>query len=243
MNPRFIEPGWPAPPGVRALSTLRAGGVSQGVYDSLNLAAHVGDDPGHVAANRRLLRESLALPAEPFWLEQVHGEAVAQACREPGPPPAADAAFSAEAGVVCAVMTADCLPVLFCNREGTRVAAAHAGWRGLAGGVLEATVRALGAGDWMAWLGPAIGPEAFEVGPPVRQAFLDKLGDCEDAFRQTSENHWLADLYALARISLSQAGVTAVYGGGECTHADPERFFSYRRDGQTGRMATLIWRE
>lgn len=241
MNPWFIEPDWPAPPGIRALSTLRTGGVSQGVYDSLNLAAHVGDDPGHVAANRRLLRESLALPAEPFWLEQVHGDAVAQARREAGPPPAADASVSDEVGAVCVVMTADCLPVLFCDRAGTRVAAAHAGWRGLAGGVLEATVRALGEGDWMAWLGPAIGPDAFEVGPPVRQAFLDKLGDCEDAFRQTDENHWLADLYSLARLSLALAGVTEVYGGNECTHADPERFFSYRRDGQTGRMATLIW--
>jgi len=156
----------------------------------------------NVAANRRLLRETLRLPAEPFWLNQVHGNAVVKARREPGPPPAADAAFSDETGVVCVVMTADCLPVLFCDRAGTRVAAAHAGWRGLADGVLEATVRALGGGDWMAWLGPAIGPDAFEVGPPVRQAFLDKLGDCDAAFRPTDASHWRADLYSLARLTL-----------------------------------------
>lgn len=244
MSLQWIEADWPAPPGVRAVSTLRLGGVSQGAYDSLNLAAHVGDAPARVAANRRRLRESLALPAEPFWLNQTHGLAVAQARRESGLPPEADASFSGEAGVVCAVMTADCLPVLFCDRAGTQVAAAHAGWRGLAAGVLEATLAALGGGDWMAWLGPAIGPQAFEVGPPVRQAFLERLGeDGQAAFRQTGENHWLADLCALARIRLARAGVNEVYGGGHCTYADPGCFFSYRRDGQTGRMATLIWRE
>jgi YfiH family protein len=139
-------------------------------------------------------------------------------------------------------MTADCLPVLFCDRAGTRVAAAHAGWRGLADGVLEATAAAIG-GDLMAWLGPAIGPRAFEVGPPVRQAFLERLGDCAAAFHQTDDSHWLADLYQLARLSLARVGITEVYGGEYCTLSDPTRFFSYRRDGQTGRMATLIWRE
>jgi hypothetical protein len=244
MKPAWIAADWPAPPGIRTASTLRAGGASLGAYASFNLGSHVGDDPAHVAANRRLLREGLALPAEPFWLEQIHGVAVAPARREAGPPPQADASFSAEAGIVCAVMTADCLPVLFCDAEGRRVAAAHAGWRGLAAGVLEATVEALGEGDWLAWLGPAIGPSAFEVGPAVREAFLTRLGDaCQAAFRQADETHWLADLYGLARLVLARAGVNRVYGGGYCTHADPERFFSYRRDGQTGRMATLIWRE
>lgn len=243
MNPTWIAPEWPAPPGVRAYSTLRTGGLSQEVYAGFNLGTHVGDEPRRVAANRRLLRERLALPAEPFWLEQVHGIAVAQAEERDGPPPQADAAFSEKAGVVCVVMTADCLPVLFCDRTGQRVAAAHAGWRGLAGGVLEATVRAMGCGDLLAWLGPAIGPESFEVGPPVRQAFLEALSDCEHAFKPIDEEHWLADLYALARLALARVGVTEVYGGGHCTYADPERFFSYRRDGQTGRMATLIWRD
>jgi len=243
MNPAWIEPDWPAPPGVRAYSTLRTGGLSQDVYAGFNIGIHVGDKPSCVIANRRLLREHLALPAEPFWLNQVHGNTVAQAKDANGPPPEADAAFSEEAGVICVAITADCLPVLLCDRGGQCVAAAHAGWRGLVGGVLEATVQAMGGGDLLAWLGPAIGPRSFEVGPPVRQAFLESLGDCENAFRQIDDNHWLADLYALARLALARAGVTEVYGGGHCTYADPQRFFSYRRDGQTGRMATLIWRE
>jgi len=243
MSPAWIEPGWPAPPGVRAASSLRAGGVSQGIYASLNLGTHVGDDPASVAANRRWLRESLELPAEPFWLNQIHGKTVARAGWVDGRPPDADASFSEGTGVVCAVMTADCLPVLLCDRAGTRVAAAHAGWRGLACGVLESTVEAMGGGELMAWLGPAIGSQAFEVGAPVREAFLDRLGDCHAAFRPIDASHWLADLYGLARIALGRAGVGEVYGGDCCTYSDPGRFFSYRRDGQTGRMVTLIWRE
>ncbi len=244
MSPLFIEPDWPAPSGVRAISTLRVGGVSQGVYGSFNLGAHVGDEPENVIANRRLLREVLALPAEPFWLNQVHGNAVVRAETRPGPPPAADATYSDKTGVVCVVMTADCLPVLFCDHAGSRVAAAHAGWRGLADGVLEATVQAFGKEKPMAWLGPAIGPDAFEVGPPVRQAFLEAFGaGASAAFLQTDDSHWLADLYGLARLALARVGVTEVYGCGHCTFGDPERFFSYRRDGQTGRMATLVWWE
>ena len=243
MNPAWIKPGWPAPPGIHAVSTLRTGGVSQGVYASLNLGIHVGDDPSSVAINRRLLRESLGLPAEPFWLNQIHGKTVARAGRVDGRPPDADASFSDGTGVVCAVMTADCLPVLLCDRAGTRVAAAHAGWRGLAGGVLESAVESIGGGELMAWLGPAIGPQAFEVGEEVRSAFFDRLGDCDAAFRQTDESHWLADLYALARLALGRVGISEVYGGDCCTYSEPQRFFSYRRDGQTGRMATLIWRE
>jgi len=243
MSLAWIESDWPAPPNIRAASSLRTGGVSQGVYASLNLGAHVGDEPTHVANNRLLLKENLALPSEPFWLNQIHGKAVAKAGRTGSVPPDADASFSEDAGVVCAVMTADCLPVLFCDRSGTRIAAAHAGWRGLAAGVLESTVEAMGGGELMAWLGPAIGPESFEVGAPVRQAFMEKLGDCGTAFRQIDDSHWLADLYMLARLSLGRVGVSEVYGGEYCTHANPARFFSYRRDGQTGRMATLIWRE
>ena len=243
MKNLCMEPDWPTPPGIRAYSTLRGGGVSQGAYDSLNLAAHVGDDPSHVTANRHQLHNSLQLPAEPYWLTQVHGNKAVRAKAKPSQPPEADASFSDKSGVVCAVMTADCLPVLFCNRKGDRVAASHAGWRGLAGGVLESTVQSLGNGGLMAWLGPAIGPKAFEVGAAVHQTFLERLGDCHEAFLQIDEHHWLADLYSLARMTLARVGVTEVYGGGECTFSNPERFFSYRRDSQTGRMATLIWRE
>jgi hypothetical protein len=246
MKTHCIEPNWPAPPGIRAYSTTRLGGQSLGPYAGFNLALHVGDDPQIVGTNRRLLRTGLGLPAEPFWLNQVHGTEVVEALpitANPAIAPTADASFSRNSGAVCVVMTADCLPVLFCDRAGTTVAAAHAGWRGLADGVLEATVQALGEGDWMAWLGPAIGPLSFEVGPPVRQAFMERLGDCAEAFQQIDDSHWLADLYGLARLILARAGVSAVYGGDYCTHADPERFFSYRRNGQTGRMASLIWRE
>lgn len=241
MSAFWIEPDWPAPPNVRAASTLRPGGFSQGVYAGLNLGAHVGDDPAHVATNRRLLWEALNLPAEPLWLSQVHGAVVIDADK-----PASltgDAAVTRRAGLVCAVMTADCLPILLCDRSGTCVAAVHAGWRGLAGGVVEAAVAALKRPDLMAWLGPAIGPQAFEVGGEVRQAFCDRLGHCSSAFSRTGEDRWLADLYELARIALQRAGVVDLYGGGYCTHSDPERFYSYRRDGRTGRMATLIWRE
>ena len=245
MNHICIEPDWPAPSGIRAYSTLRVGGVSHGAYDSLNLAAHVGDNPGHVASNRLKLRNHLQLPAEPYWLNQVHGNRAVKAWAKPpqSHPPEADASFSDKPGVVCAVMTADCLPVLFCNRKGKRVAASHAGWRGLVGGVLESTVHAIGNDGLMAWLGPAIGPKAFEVGKEVHHSFLDRLGDCHEAFLQIDEHHWLADLYSLARMTLARVGVSEVYGGNECTFSNPERYFSYRRDSQTGRMATLIWRE
>ena len=241
MSACWIEPDWPAPDGVRAASTLRPGGVSRGAYAGLNLGVHVGDDPAHVAANRRLLREALNLPAEPVWLNQNHGVEVIRAdapARLTG-----DAAVTRRAGIVCAVMTADCLPILLCDRAGIGVAAVHAGWRGLAGGVVEAAVAALNRSDLMAWLGPAIGPAAFEVGDEVRAAFLGRSGTCADAFHANGEAHWLADLYQLARRVLQRAGVCNIYGGEYCTYSDPDRFFSYRRDGLTGRMATLIWRE
>lgn len=240
MRMDWIEADWPAPPQVRALTTTRIGGVSNGRWAGLNLAAHVDDDPAAVAANRRLLREALALPAEPRWLEQVHGTCAVDAA---GPACRADASFSDRPGVVCAVLTADCLPVLLCDRAGTRVAAAHAGWRGLVGGVLESTVAALGPDParLLAWLGPAIGPAAFEVGEEVRAVFLAADPGAAPAFRPSSDGRWLADLYTLARRRLEAAGVGGVYGGTWCTYGDAARFYSYRRDGVTGRMGSLIW--
>ena len=242
--PDWIIPEWPVPQSVRALSTTRTGGVSEGRWKSLNLGDHVEDDPAAVAENRRILAGKAALPSEPLWLQQVHGCAVADAtagqegCE-------ADAAWSDSPGQVCAVMTADCLPVLFANRSGTRVAAAHAGWRGLAAGVLERTLGhfADAPGEIVAWLGPAIGPGAFEVGDEVREAFISIHADSQGAFAATQPGHWLADIYSLARTHLAAAGVSQVYGGEFCTYSDSARFFSYRRDGVTGRMATLIWLE
>lgn len=238
----FIYPDWPAPANIRALVTTRAGGVSQPPYDSFNLGGHVGDDPAAVAANRALLREHC--PSEPKWLNQVHGVVVASAGNLSGPVDA-DASVAFKPGTVCAVLTADCLPVLFCNRAGTAVAAAHAGWRGLASGVLEATVRAMKAdpSEILAWMGPAIGPQAFEVGNEVREVFVGDLPDAQAAFKSGAPGKWLADIYTLARLRLARAGVTAVYGGGLCTLTDAGRFYSFRRDKITGRMASLIWME
>ncbi len=241
MGLEFIQPKWPAPEGVRALTTTRQGGVSQAPYDTLNLGDHVGDDPRAVAENRRRLREQLSLPAEPRWLSQVHGCAVADAAGEGACE--ADAAIATAPGQVCAVLTADCLPVLFCDRTGTRVAAAHAGWRGLADGVLEATLVRLGVApdEVLAWMGPAIGPAAFEVGDEVREAFIAHDPGAGEALTSAPGGKWLADLYTLARRRLGAAGVKAVYGGGLCTYSDAERFYSYRRDGVSGRIASLIW--
>jgi YfiH family protein len=239
-----LFPDWPAPPSVRAALTTRHGGVSAAPWDSLNLAAHVGDDPAHVAENRRRLRAHLDLPAEPFWLRQVHGCDVAQAGASDGVAPcSADASVATTPGLVCAVLTADCLPVLFCDRLGSWVAAAHAGWRGLAAGVLERTVQRAPAspGELLAWLGPAIGPQAFEVGPEVREAFVAADPGAADCFSVSPAGRWLADLYGLARRRLAACGVGWVGGGGLCTYTDSDRFFSFRRDGTTGRMASLIW--
>ncbi|MEJ2602333.1 MAG: peptidoglycan editing factor PgeF [Gammaproteobacteria bacterium] len=237
----LIVPEWEVPPGVGAVSTTRAGGVSKGVHASLNLGSHVGDEPAAVEENRRRLRNAAALPGEPVWLAQVHGTEVVDAV--PGvAPPRADAAVSARPGVVCAVLSADCLPVLLASRQGDEVAAAHAGWRGLAAGILEATLAAMKTppGELAAWLGPAISRAAFEVGDEVREAF--RAGNPEDAafFSANDRGRWQADLAGLARRRLESAGVT-VYGGGSCTFTDPARFFSYRRDGETGRMASLVW--
>ena len=243
MAPDLLTPDWPAPPNVRALQTLRPGGCSAAPWDSFNLGDHVGDDPARVAANRAALRRHL--PAEPLWLQQVHGIAAVDAGKtaNSGSGVVADAAFAGQPDVVCAVMTADCLPVLFCDQAGSVVAAAHAGWRGLLGGILESTLvgMAVPAAELLAWLGPAIGPQAFEVGDEVRTAFLADDPAAATAFVALGAGKWLADLYALARRRLLRAGVQQIYGGGECTLSDRARYFSYRRDGITGRMATLIW--
>jgi YfiH family protein len=236
-----ILPDWPAPACVKALQTTRLGGVSQGSYASLNLGDHVKDLPQHVAANRQLL--SPYLPSEPLWLNQVHGvrviDAALSSCLE-----SADASFSTRKQVVCVTMTADCLPVLLCDQAGSVVAAVHAGWRSLCDGVIEATVKAMPVepARLMAWLGPAIGPQAFEVGNEVRAQFMAQDAQAEHAFQAQGEK-WLGDLYAIARQRLSRLGVTQVYGGGCCTYREPETFFSFRRDGDTGRMASLIWLE
>lgn len=238
----MIYPDWPAPAVVHTLSTTRGGGCSRAPWDSLNLAVHVGDDEVAVMENRAQLRQFANLPAEPLWLSQVHGNRVVNIATA-GSLPAADAGLCLVSRQVCAVLTADCLPVLLCDRQGTRVAAAHAGWRGLCTGVLEATVDAMGVAPdrLLAWLGPAIGPGAFEVGEEVRGAFVTRDAAAAAAFVSCGRGRWLADLYALARMRLRSVGVTAVYGGGLCTFSDSDRFYSYRRDGETGRMASLIW--
>lgn len=239
----LLRPDWPAPSRVRACVTTRAGGVSEAPYAALNLGVHVGDDPAHVAANRARLRAALELATEPVWLRQVHGVRVASL---PALPDAleADAAVATQAGVVCAILTADCLPVLFCDDAGSVVGAAHAGWRGLLAGVLEHTVQAMQVppSRVLAWLGPAIGPQAFEVGAEVRDAFVAHDPSAAAAFASsTAPEKYLADLYALARLRLRAGGVGRVYGGALCTHGDRERFYSFRRDGVCGRMASLVW--
>ncbi|MDO9047991.1 MAG: peptidoglycan editing factor PgeF [Methylobacter sp.] len=256
----WLTPDWPAPANIRAATTLRTGGVSCGAYASLNPAMHVGDDADKVKQNRQIIKELLGLPGEPVWLDQIHSNRAVQA----HPPLAkggrgdldlqqADAGYTAESGVVCAVMTADCLPLLVCATDGSQVAAIHAGWRGLLAGVIGNTLAALqiplapllqrGArGDFLVWLGPAIGPDCFEVGAEVRNAFLEKSAAFITAFKQQSNDKWLADIYQLARIDLAMLGIDKVYGGGFCTVTEHERFYSYRRDKETGRMATLIWR-
>ena len=260
---RVIQPDWPAPAQVHAASTLRVGGVSRGSYASLNLSAGVGDELANVARNRRILSEMLHLPAEPLWLTQVHGTTVLSldgssplaaiphpGQRSPGPsspsqPPVADGAVTSRPGQPCVVLTADCLPVLFCDTAGSRVAAAHAGWRGLAGGVLESAVQCMGVypGQLLAWIGPGIGQEAYEVGEDVLDQLVASDPNAAECFTASANGRWQADLYAIARRRLHNAGVKAVYGAGWCTHTDSERFFSHRREAPCGRMATLIWLE
>jgi len=238
----WLTPDWPAPANIHAATTLRTGGVSCGAYASLNPAMHVGDDAELVKQNRRIIKEMLNLPSEPVWLEQIHSNravpAVATETLQQ-----ADASYTSEPGVVCAVLTADCLPLLVCSADGNEVAAIHAGWRGLLAGVIGNTVSAIRNSELLVWLGPAIGPDCFEVGAEVRDAFLEKSAAFMTAFKQQDNGKWLADIYQLARIDLAMLGIDKVYGGGFCTVTEHGRFYSYRRDKQTGRMATLIWRE
>jgi YfiH family protein len=253
VNLEWLTPQWPAPTAVEALSTLRGGGVSLRPYASLNLGAHVGDDPAAVLANRHRLRVAAELPAEPTWLSQVHGARVLDldapgvlgggAVGADGALGPADAAVTRRPGRICAILAADCLPVLFAADSGEAVGAAHAGWRGLAGGVLEATVQALGVPPptLLAWLGPAIGPRHFEIGPEVRDELLKGDAGAEAAFTMNARGRFMADLGALARRRLARLGIDRTYGGGECTYSQSATHFSHRRDGQTGRQASLIW--
>jgi polyphenol oxidase len=241
----WIVPAWPVPPHVRALVTTRTGGVSVPPYDTFNLGFSTDDDPSAVTENRRRLRS--LLPQEPRWLKQVHSARVVSAESVEGRPEA-DASVARERGTVCAILVADCLPVLFSDREGTVVAAAHAGWRGLAAGVVDNTVTAMidagiNAHDIVAYIGPGIGPDAFEVGDEVRAAYIDRDPGAAEAFSPRARGKWLADLPKLARRALARCGVSAVFGGNLCTYSDPARFYSYRRDKVTGRMAAVIWRE
>lgn len=244
--PAWIDADWPAPPGVRGLTTLRSGdGVSKPPFDRFNLGLRCGDAPEDAAANRARLASWLALPSPPHWLQQVHGTGVVRFEAPPtaGDEPVADAAVTSVPGVVLAILTADCLPVLLAARDGGEIAAAHAGWRGLAAGMLEATVAAMRTppADLVAWLGPAAGPAAYEIGEEVRDAFVQRDAGAAAAFTATRPGHWRVDLYALARRRLAACGVRAVHGGQHCTISDPGRFFSHRRDGRSGRMATLAW--
>ena len=236
----WIVPDWPAPSRVKCIVTTRNGGVSTGPQASFNLGLKADDDPAHVHANRAQLRRWL--PADPAWLAQVHGNRVVTA-DQVQPPVEADASTTRRADVVCAVMVADCMPVLFCDDSATVIAVAHAGWRGLSSGVLENTLAAMDVPprSVMAYLGPAIGPAAFEVGADVRDAFLAADAGAAAAFKPLREGKWLADLFMLAHRRLHASGVARVYGGGLCTYNDPARFYSYRRDRVTGRMAALIW--
>lgn len=241
---RWIEPDWPAPASIRAISTMRHGGVSSAPWTSLNLGDHVGDDSQHVTHNRAELVRAAGVPDEPHWLRQVHGCDVVDVQNVQGGCDA-DAACSFQSGEVCVVMTADCLPVLISDRSGSMVAAAHAGWRGLCNGVLEAVIARMDtpAENLIAWLGPAISQKAFEVGDEVRDAFIARNSCAQEAFIRNGQGRWMADIYLLAHQRLDNAGVAEVFGGNRCTFTEEDDFFSYRRDGPTGRMASMIWIE
>lgn len=241
MNRHWISPSWPVPGNIKAKATLRTGGVSTGCYQSLNLGGHVGDKPEAVASNRARLKARLGLPSEPVWLKQVHGIHGVDAAN-PVADESADASYTFEPNVVCAVLTADCLPILLYNPKTDLVASVHGGWRGLLNGVVEATLSVTGV-ECLAWLGPAIGPSAFQVGAEVCDAFVKKNRSFEQAFKPQSNGKYQADIFEIARIIFVEQGVEQVFGGDYCTYSDSVRFFSHRRDGITGRMATMIWRE
>jgi len=241
-NKHWLVPDWPAPENIHAATTLRTGGVSTGAYASLNPALHVGDKNDRVTENRLIIKDMLSLPSEPVWLNQIHSNLVIDAATSE-PLQEADASYTREPGIVCTVMTADCLPLLVCDSEGTCIAAIHAGWRGLLAGVIANTVESLQKKNLLVWLGPAIGPECFEVGTEVRDLFVNKSTSFSNAFREQDQGKWLADIYNLARTELAAVGIDHIYGGDFCTVTEQARFYSYRRDKETGRMASLIWRE
>jgi len=236
----FIYPDWPAPENVRSISTSRLGGVSQGVFASNNLALHVGDDGENVRINRQRLKALCSLPAEPTWLTQIHSNIVVN-CDEVSCE--ADASYTDQINQICVVMTADCLPILLCDKSGQQIAAVHAGWRGLLNNVIENSLARFhgSTNDIIAWLGPAIGKEVFEVGNEVYDAFVERHNAAADFFRARENNKYLADMVGLAKLRLKLVGVSGIYGGQYCTFSDEARFFSYRRDGVCGRMASLIW--
>jgi YfiH family protein len=241
----WIKADWPAPLGIHAGTTLRYGGVSQQAFDSFNLAAHVGDDLQHVQHNRDQLMDRLGLQQQPMWLNQQHTTLVinAEHVSQSNQALIADASFTVKTGVVCAVLTADCLPILLCDEQGKQVAAIHAGWRGLLNGIIENTLATFKYEPVLAWLGPAISQQAFEVGEEIRSAFLTQSSQTQSAFIKGRAGKWHADLYQLASMRLNEAGVANVYGGGFCSFNEQKRFFSYRRSEQTGRMASLIWKQ
>lgn len=243
-SPHYLFPTWPVPSFIKACTTLRMVGHSKPPYDGFNLSTVVPDDAEAVAQNRQQLRDELQLKQAPVWIKQVHGTGVIRADAPPAVFPEADASYTDIPGVPCAVLTADCLPLLLCHRQGLQVAAIHAGWRGLAAGVIEATLDELNApyADWLVWLGPAIGPSAFEVGEEVRELFMQSDPQAHLAFKSTAPGKYLADIYQLARQRLVRYGVSHIYGGEYCTWSDATRFYSYRRDAEkSGRMASLIW--
>lgn len=243
MRIEVVPARWPSPPNVHALTTTRAGGAGTGVYDSLNLAAHVGDDPGAVAENRTRLREQLSLPREPVWLRQVHGNRIVCADHYDAGEDA-DGSYTANPGTVCAIMTADCLPLFLCSADGSRVGLFHIGWRGLAGGLVRGAARAFSGGaQTLSWLGPAIGPGAFEIGDEVKIEIESAVQCRPDCFVPTGAGRWLADLYALTAAELEREDVVCAYDDRLCTYSDTTRFFSHRRAGPCGRMASLIWME
>ncbi len=239
----YLLPDWPVVSNIHAVTTLRTGGVSAAPFASLNLAFHVGDNPSHVAQNRTLIKKALGLPAEPCWLQQTHSNCAIEAPFSV-PVPQADASYTQQANVVCVVMTADCLPLLVCAEDGSGIAAIHAGWRGLHAGIISNTLLAMPKKKYQIWLGPALGEHCFEVGDDVYNAFTAKSSENSQAFKAQANGKWLADIYRLARLELAQLGVAEadIYGGGFCTMTDVGRFYSYRREAQTGRMATMIWR-
>jgi hypothetical protein len=240
---QWLKPNWPAPAHVRAYSTSRQGGFSEQAFNSLNLGDHVGDEVNNVAKNRAALKSKLNLPNEPHWLKQVHGNKVIQIHHGSSGIDEADGCFTKQASNICVVLTADCLPILISDKAGTTVAAIHAGWRGLASGIIDVALCTLGLpyDSLLVWLGPAIGPTQFEVGDDVKAIFANKAYNTDPAFKPKTANKWLLDIYQIARYNLSHYGVEHIYGGGECTFTQSEKYFSYRRDGITGRMASLIW--